>query len=475
MHRKQLAAMVAWAIAGARVQPIVLIFEDLQWFDPSSIEFFRALSDRCVEAPLLILATARPEFQPARSPRSHHSVISLTPLDTAQVRRMVVEIACRRALPTQVVQGVSERAGGVPLFVEEVTRLLLERGEDGGAQAIPPTLRQSLAARLDRLGTAREVAQIGAVLGRSFSYALLRDVASRRTVGGQRRHVISEDEFGGLDEISLQSGLGRLLEADLLFVEGAPPQASYRFKHALVQDAAYDSLLKSRRQALHRCAAQALIEASGEPEAVAHHFSAAGLDEPAIEWWGKSGEEALRRAAFKEAIAHLGKAIAIADKAGHGISRREDGDTTVSSRRLKLQTAYGQAVMWSKGFASDEASIAYARVGELAGQAGDSTEQNVVYYAQWIRAFIRGEINLARGHVELLLREAEVSGRATDAVVAYRTLGLTCLFQASLLSLGAASKRRWRITRPKGTWMPAVCSAPTPGSLQKPFGRCWRG
>ena len=151
---------------------------------------------------------------------------------------MVGDLASRHALPKDVIDGVSERTGGVPLFVEEVTRLLLERGVEGGAQAIPPTLQQSLAARLDRIGEAREVAQIGAVLGRDFSYPLLRDVSS---------------SAAGFIELRLQAALDRLTEADLLFVDGAPPTAAYRFKHALIQDAAYE--LKSRRQALHRRAA----------------------------------------------------------------------------------------------------------------------------------------------------------------------------------------------------------------------------
>src|SRR5208283_5392743 len=168
----------------------------------------------------------------------------------------------------------------------------------GGAQAIPPTLQQSLAARLDRLGEAREVAQIGAVLGREFSYRLLRDVSS---------------SAAGFDEPRLQAALDRLTESDLVIVEGAPPGGSYRFKHALIQDAAYDSLLKSRRQALHRRAADALLAADAEPEAIAHHFTEAGLDDAAVEWWGKAGDQALRRSAFQEAIAHLGRAIAMAD------------------------------------------------------------------------------------------------------------------------------------------------------------------
>ncbi len=223
--------------------------------------------------------------------------------------------SAHHALPMDIVDGVSERTGGVPLYVEEVTRLLLERGEQGGAQAIPPTLQQSLAARLDRLGSARETAQIGAVLGRGFSYALLQSVA-------------------GLDEGALQSALERLAEADILFVEGDGAQATYRFKHALIQDAAYDSLLKSRRQAMHRRAAEILCEsASPEPEAIAHHFTQAGLDDLAIEWWGKAGDQALRRSAFQEAIAHLGKAIEMADKA------------PVPCRGQKLHEAYGNALI----------------------------------------------------------------------------------------------------------------------------------
>jgi class 3 adenylate cyclase len=296
LRRRQLAAMVAVLLAGARTQPVVLAFEDLHWADPTSLDLIQVLAERGAEAPLLVLATMRPEFRAPWGMRSHHAVVALAPLDRTEVRRMVGEIAAEHALPQEVVERVSERTGGVPLFVEEVTRLLVERGEQGGVQAIPPTLQQSLAARLDRLGAAREVAQIGAVLGRDFAYALLRHVAE-------------------IDESALQASLDRLADAELLFVEGARPEAKYRFKHALIQDAAYESLLKNRRRALHRRAAEALRDANAEPEAIAHHFTEARLDDLAIEWWGKAGDQALRRSAFQEAIAHLGKAIDMADKA----------------------------------------------------------------------------------------------------------------------------------------------------------------
>ncbi|HZZ21853.1 MAG TPA: AAA family ATPase [Roseiarcus sp.] len=418
LRRRQLAAMTALVLARARSQPVVLAFEDLHWADPTSLDLLRALADRGGQSPLLLLATTRPEFRPPWSLRSHHSLIALSPLDRATVARMVSEISARHALSKEVIDGVSERTGGVPLFVEEVTRLLLERG-DKGVQAIPPTLQQSLAARLDRLGSARDVAQIGAVLGRNFAYPLLRDVV----------------EF---EEAALQSSLERLVEADLLFVEGAPPVASYRFKHALIQDAAYESVLKSQRQALHRRAAELLRDdperSAAQPEVIAHHFTQAGLEDHAIEWWGKAGDQALRRSAFQEAIAHLGKAIEMAEAqallAAPDEADEVNADAARRERRVELQTAYGQALMYSKGYAAEETRAAFARVVELAGRDETSIARRQTRHAQWARSLMGGEITSARSLAEALLREAEAEGRA--AVHAHRALGLTCLYQGKL-------------------------------------------
>jgi class 3 adenylate cyclase len=177
LRRRQLAALTAWVLAGARFQPVVLALEDVHWADPTTLDVLRGLAERGALAPLFAVMTARPEFRPPWSMHSNHGMIALAPLDRDQVRQMVAELAARHALPKEVVEGVTERTGGVPLFVEELTRLLLERGEQGSLQAIPPTLQQSLTARLDRLGSAREVAQIGSVIGRDFSYALIRSVA----------------------------------------------------------------------------------------------------------------------------------------------------------------------------------------------------------------------------------------------------------------------------------------------------------
>ena len=177
LRRRQLAALTAWSLASARIQPLVLALEDLHWADATSLELLRGIAERGALAPLLVVATTRPEFRPPWGMRSHHVTISLAPLDRQQVRDMVAELSARHAMAKEVVEDVAARTGGVPLFIEEVTRLLLERGEQGGIQSIPPTLQQSLMAQLDRLGAAKEVAQIGAVIGRGFSYSLLRDVA----------------------------------------------------------------------------------------------------------------------------------------------------------------------------------------------------------------------------------------------------------------------------------------------------------
>ena len=423
MRRRQLASIASWVMAGARAQPVILAFEDLQWADPTSIDVLGSLAERGGQSRLFLVATSRPEFRPSWGMRSHHGVISLAPLDRAQVRQMVGEIASHQALSKDLVEWVSERAGGVPLFVEEVTRLLLERGEVGGLQAIPPTLQQLLAARLDRLGVAREAAQIGSVLGRSFSHALLQAVAD-------------------LDEAGLQSSLERLAEADIMFVDGVAPQANYRFKHALIQDAAYDSLLRSRRQALHRRAAEVLrAGASPEPEAIAHHFTQAGLDGLAIEWWGKAGDQAFRRSAFQEAVAHLGKAIEMADKADAAVPQQEVGDAALSTQRLKLHTDYGHAAMWLKGFGADEMSAAYARASEYAGPAEDAAARFVAYYGQCLRGFVRGQHRKALETAEVFLREAEADGRGMEAGVARRVLGFVLLRMGDLLAARSVLER----------------------------------
>ncbi|HEX9170022.1 MAG TPA: hypothetical protein VF886_14045, partial [Roseiarcus sp.] len=430
LRRRQLAAITAWVLASARSQPVVQAFEDLHWADPTTLDLMQALAERGGQASLLILATARPEFRPPWSLRLHHSVISLSPFDRAEVAQMVCELAPRHALSEEIIDGVNERTGGVPLFVEEVTRLLLEGGEQAGAHAIPSTLQQSLAARLDRLGEAREVAQIGAVLGQDFTYALLQAV-------------------GGVDDPTLQSALDRLAAAGLLVVEGGGPHAKYRFKHALIQDAAYDSLLKSRRQALHRRAGEILLaekdDAGAALEIVARHFTEAGLHELAVEWWGRAGDEALRRSAYQEAIAHLGKAIAMAEHEASGAAEEERSDPTASvhedrnasrrKRQIHFHLSYGNALIAARGHGAVETTAAFARARELASGLADPLEQLSIYYGIFAGSFVRGgETTTMREASLAALELGERHPHRGEAAMAHRMQGLSCWFQGDFVS-----------------------------------------
>jgi predicted ATPase len=365
---------------------------------------------------LFIVATARPEFRPPWSIRSHHSTISLAPLDRFQVRDMVAELSARHAQPQEVVEDVAARTGGVPLFVEEVTRLLLERGgEQGGIHAVPPTLQQSLTARLDRLGSAREVAQIGAVIGRDFSYKLLREIA-------------------GLREVPLQAALERLAEADILLVQGLPPEADYRFKHALIQDAAYENLLKSRRQVLHRLVGETLRDkfvgtAAPEPELLAYHFTQAGMIETAIEWWGKAGQRSLERSALTEALEQFIRAIAQVEALPSTAARRHE--------QIKLQVALIIPLMHIKGYAAPETKAAAERARLLIEQAearGQTVEDPLLLFSVlfdlWAASYIAFNGDVARELAIQFLARAEKQPATAPLMIAHRIMG------NSLLSTG---------------------------------------
>jgi hypothetical protein len=267
-------------------------------------------------------------------------------------------------------------------------------------------LQDSLAARLDRLMPVKEVAQFGAAIGREFSYPLLRAIAGR-------------------DEPALRAALAQLEEAELVFRSGAPPDAHYTFKHALVQDTAYETLLKSRRQILHRQIADALrgeftAVAAAEPELVAHHLTQAGLDEPAIEWWGKAGDQAVRRSAFKEAAAHLGKAIELADKLAATAPSAATG-----SNRLHLQTSFGNALIWAKGYQAPETSAAFARARELASREEDASERFSAYYGLWVGHLNRCEPAPMREIAEVFLRDATARPNCLETLIAHRISGAT--------------------------------------------------
>jgi predicted ATPase len=364
------------------------------------------------QAPLFVLITARPEFRVPWGIRSHHSMISLSPLNRDQVQHMVRELAALHALPKEVIDGVTERTGGVPLFVEEVTRLLLERGEQNDIRAIPPTLQQSLMARLDRLGPAREVAQIGAVIGRDFPYALLRVVA-------------------GTDDAPLQAALDRLADADILLVQGLPPDADYRFKHALIQDAAYENLLRSRRQILHRRVGEVLRDhftatAAAEPELLAHHFTQAGLIEDAIEWWGKAGQRSLARSALIEAIEQLTRA--------RGLVAALPSTKAIRRNQINLQVSLANALMHTKGYASPETKAALSEARSLIEKAealGDAPEDPLllfsVLYGFWVVNFVAFNGDAVRDLAAQFLALAENQRATAPLLVAHRLMGSSLL------------------------------------------------
>jgi predicted ATPase len=421
LRRRQLAALTNWAIASARVQPLVLAFEDLHWADPTTLDVLHGIAERGALAPLFAVATTRPEFRPPWSMHSHHGTVSLAPLDRRQVRDMVAQLSAQQALLREVVEDVVTRTGGVPLFIEEVTRLLLERGPQGGMQEIPPTLQQLLTARLDRLGPAREVAQIGAVVGRDFSYALIRAVAN-------------------MEDAALQAALERLAEADILLVQGLPPESVYRFKHALIQDAAYENLLKSRRQALHRSVAEALRDnlaatAAAEPELLAHHFTQAGLTEAAIEWWGQAGQRSLERSALVEAAEQLTRALVqIATLPGTPALRRQ---------QIKLQVSLMTPLVHVKGYAAPETKAAAERARLLIEQAealGEPPEDPlllfVVLYGFWAANYIAFNGDIVRDLGAQFFAMVKKQATIAPQMIGYRLMG------TSLLSTGEIAEAR---------------------------------
>jgi class 3 adenylate cyclase len=340
--QKTYEALVAWLVAEAERQPVLAVWEDLHWADPSSLEWLGLVLDQTPTVPLCHLLTCRPEFPPPWAPRSYLTQLTLARLTRPQVEEMVRRVTGGKALPAEVVQQIVAKTDGVPLFVEELTKTVLESGllqkhEDYyeltgplPPLAIPATLQDALMARLDRLAEGKAVAQLGAVLGRTFAYELLQAVAP-------------------LDELALWRDLVQLVQAEVLYQRGVPPQATYTFKHALVQDAAYQSLLRSTRQQYHQRTAQVMVErfpdlAETQPELLAQHYTAAGLGAQAIPYWLRAGQCAIERSANVEAISHLTRGLELLKALPDTIER--------AWQELELQIALGPALMATKGWGS---------------------------------------------------------------------------------------------------------------------------
>jgi class 3 adenylate cyclase/predicted ATPase len=357
-RQRTLDALVFQMQGLTRFGPVLIIFEDAHWSDPTTLEAFARAMDRIATLRVLLIVTARPEFDPPWIGRPHVTVLTINRLAQREVSAMIDHLVGNKVLPANIRQDIIERTDGVPLFVEEMTKAVLEAGGEGTAEhtaaavplpapAVPASLHASLMARLDRLGATKEVAQIGAAIGREFSHALLAAVARR-------------------PEVELASAVDRLMAAGLLFRQGVPPDATYLFKHALVRDAAYGTLLREPRRALHACIAETLEGqfaeiAERQPELLARHCTEAGLIEKAVSLWGKAGQRSLERSALVETAEQLTRALAqIATLPATPALRRE---------QIKLQVALITPLMHVKGYAAPETKAAAERARLLIEEA----------------------------------------------------------------------------------------------------------
>jgi class 3 adenylate cyclase/tetratricopeptide (TPR) repeat protein len=412
---KTFEAMMALLLALAAQQPLLLVVEDLHWADPSTLEFVDFLLGQVPAAPILALMTSRPEFRPPWTTRSHFTYLTVNRVTRKQTELMVERLTGGKTLPVEVLQQIVLKTDGVPLFVEELTRMVIESDllQDLGdhyvladalpALAIPSTLQDSLMARLDRLAAVKEVAQVAAALGRTFHYGLLRAVAA-------------------IDDSALQRALIRLGESDLLYQRGVPPDATYTFKHALIQDTAYQSMLVSRRQHLHRRIADTLVDrfpdtTRMQPELVAHHYTEARMAEQAVTHWGRAGRRAVERSANLEAIAHFTKALSVLAALPDSQDRLE--------RELALRTALGPALMSTKGLGSPVVGENYQRALQLCRQLGERPERFAVLRGLWEFHELRGELKTALSLGEELFRLAEAANDPALRLVTHDVVGDT--------------------------------------------------
>jgi class 3 adenylate cyclase len=413
-------ALVALALEEAERQPLLEVFEDVHWADPSTLDMLGQLIDQVPTAPLLIVVTYRPEFVPRWPARSHVMPLTLNRLERPQIEVLANRLAGGRMLPPEVVEHIVQKTDGVPLFVEEMTKAVLGsnmlRAEGDGYAltgplseiSIPASLHESLMARLDRLPTVREVAQLGAVLGREFAYEMLRAIAA-------------------IDEPRLRDGLGRLVEAELLYQRGRPPRSRYIFKHALIQDAAYQSLLRRTRQQYHRQVAE-LIEsefadvAETGPELVAHHYTEAGVPAKAVKYWHRAGERAMQRSGNQEAIGHLTTGLAQLAQLAETPER--------ARQELALQRLLGQASFATRGYASPEASRAFSRARELCAAIGDDATIFPVLAGVWLFELSGGQHLDAEITAKEILRRANPREDAGNLVAGNGAVGICSLHLA---------------------------------------------
>jgi tetratricopeptide (TPR) repeat protein len=409
-----LRSLVDLTEAAARKQPSVMLFEDVHWADPTTLEVLDLLVDRVKGFPLLIMLTHRPEFQSRWSEQGHVSALNLSKLTRAQSGAMVSRVTGGKALPAALLEQILTKTDGVPLFVEELTKAILESGElkDAGdryeyvgsahSMTIPATLRDSLMARLDRFMPVKEIAQIGAAIGREFSHELISAVAP-------------------MPQAQLDDALARLTESGLAFRRGTPPDATYTFKHALVQDAAYDSLLKSRRQALHGKIARVIEEhfpniKTTEPGVLAHHLTAAGLTEAAIPLWQSAGALALKRMALTDAISHLNQGLELVST----LPRSSERDAS----ELGLRTLLGTAWLALKGWAAPEVWTSLHPALALAKSLERNDALPQILWGLWANVLTQGRVAESPSWVDEMLDIAKATGDADLLITGHMSAGV---------------------------------------------------
>jgi class 3 adenylate cyclase/predicted ATPase len=438
-------ALIAQTEALTRQTPVLMIFEDTHWTDPTSLELFGRAVDRIASLPVLLIVTFRPEFEPPWIGRPHVTALTLNRLTRPDIDAMIDRVVGNKLLPASIRQDIIERTDGIPLFVEEMTKAVLEAEGEGEARrtaaavpssalAVPASLQASLMARLDRLGPAKEVAQIGAAIGREFSHALLAAVVRN-------------------PEAELAAALDRLIAAGLLFRQGVPPHATYLFKHALVQDAAYGTLLREPRRALHARIAETLETqftetAETQPELVARHCTEAGLIEQAAGLWGKAGQRSLARSALVEAVTQFTRALdQIATLPSTPALRREE---------IKLQVALITPLIHVKGYAAPETRVAVERARLLIEQGealGEPPEDPLLLFSVlwgfWVANYVAFKGDVVRELAAQFLALAEKQGTTAPLLIAHRVLGL------SLLDMGDIAEGRAHLDRAIALYDPA--------------------
>jgi hypothetical protein len=435
-RRRLLGALIEQLEALARRGPVLMLFEDVHWADPTSIELLTLAIEGLTGLPILLVITFRPDYQPPWAGHSHVTMMTLNRLSQRERASLVGHLTGGKALPKALLDQIVERTDGVPLFVEELTKALLESDQlrevgdqyviDQPAQplAIPTTLQDSLMARVDRLGSAREILQIGAAIGREFPYDVLAAVA-------------------GMPDAVLQDALARLTEAELVFIRGTPPNAIYTFKHALVQDTSYSTMLRAKRQQLHAAIALVLEKrfpdvAKSTPEVVAQQFERAGQNERAIAYWRLAADRDLRRFAMKESIAHYANALRLALAMPEGRQRDE--------LELDLSLGLGLAQIIGIGPTSTEAATLYQRALTLSRALPErGRELFLATWGVWFHAAISGQFAEGAALAEELVKIARERNDADLLVEAYHALCPTLMWRPDLVGMRDTGKEVIRL------------------------------